>query len=179
MSADPHDAHRNGSGEDSSTARFSFLVSFAEIAAACAIGVIAVLVSYEVTLRYLFDAPTLWTQDLCIYLLLWAAFLGLAPAERAGEHIRIDLLLKRLPGSAQQGLHIATHLIVGCFFVLVAWTGFEAVIQSYTYGRQSLSLFPVPMWIPQMCVPVGAGLMATECFRRARHARSETTGQAR
>lgn len=171
----PDDA-TNESGGGQSTGPLSLVISFAETLAAGAIGAIALLVFYEVALRYLFNSPTLWTQDLCIYLMLWGAFLGLAPAERAGEHIRIDLLLKKLPGRIQHWLGIATHILVGGFSVLVAWSGLDAAIQSYTYGRESLSLFPVPMWIPQMCIPVGMGLMAVECFRRAWCARTELAG---
>jgi C4-dicarboxylate transporter, DctQ subunit len=151
---------------------FGTLVSAAELLAALGISAIAVLVAYEVVSRYLFGLPTLWTQDLSIYLLLWAAFLGLAPTERAGEHIRIDLLVKTLPARAQQWLQVGTHLVVACFVLLVAWSGLETALQSYKYGRQSLSLFPVPMWIPQACVPVGMTLMAIECLRRAWRATS-------
>ena len=141
--------------------------SAAEYAAAAAIGVIALLVAYEVAARYVFDAPTLWNQDLCIYLLLWAAFLGLAPAERAGEHIRIDLLFSKLPPRARHWIELLTYLAVAGFALLVAWTGAEAALQSYHFGRRSLSLFSVPMWIPQSCVPVGMALMAIESIKRA------------
>lgn len=184
MSAGPQDArpdhqldpsqHAAGEGgANSSIDPFGIVVLSAELLAACGIGAIAVLVSYEVGLRYLFGSPTLWTQDLCIYLLLWSAFLGLAPAERAGEHIRIDLLVNKLPLRAHRWLQLATCLAVAGFALLVAWSGLEAALQSYKYGRQSLSLFSIPMWIPQACVPVGMSLMAIECLRRARRTRSQ------
>lgn len=143
-----------------------FTVS-AEILAAAAVGAIVVLVVYEVVARYVFNAPTLWTQDVCIYLLLWAAFLGLAPAERAGEHIRIDLAINRLKPPARRRLELATCLMVAAFAGLAAWKGLEVALQSYKFGRRSVSLFSVPMWIPQAALPVGAGLLALEALRRA------------
>lgn len=150
----------------------------AEYAAATATGAIALLVASEVVARYVFGAPTLWSQDLCIYLMLWAAFLGLAPAERAGEHIRVDLMLTKLPPRARHWIEIITYLAVAGFATLVAWTGAEAAMQSYQYGRRSLSLFSVPMWIPQSCVPVGMGLMAIEAVKRAWRARASLRGPA-
>lgn len=145
----------------------SRLTVSAEILAAGAVGAIVVLVVYEVVARYVFNAPTLWTQDVCIYLLLWAAFLGLAPAERAGEHIRIDLAINRLKPLARRRLEFATCLIVAAFAGLAAWKGLEVALQSYKFGRRSVSLFSVPMWIPQAALPVGAGLLALEALRRA------------
>ncbi len=139
----------------------------AEAIAAAAIGLIVVLVAYEVVARYAFGAPTVWTQDVCIYLMLFAAFLGMAPAERAGDHIRVDLAVSRLSPQARTWLHLATALGVAAFAAIVAWAGLEAAIQSYTYGRRSLSLLSIPMWIPQASVPLGMGLMALEALRRA------------
>lgn len=143
------------------------LTRSAEVLAATSIGAIVVLVVYEVISRYVFNAPTLWTQDLCIYLLVWAAFLGLAPAERAGEHIRIDLAINRLKPPQRRRLEIATCLAVAGFAALAAWKGLEVALQSFNFGRRSVSLFSVPMWMPQVAVPVGAGLLALEALRRA------------
>lgn len=143
------------------------LTALAETVAAAAIGIIVVLVAYEVVARYAFGAPTVWTQEVCIYLLLFAAFLGMAPAERAGDHISIDLAVARLPPRMQARLSVANYLAVAAFSALVAWTGLEAVLQSYRYGRHSLSLLAVPIWIPQTCVPLGMALMTLEALRRA------------
>ena len=143
------------------------LTSLAETLAAIAIGIIVVLVTYEVLARYVFIAPTIWTQDVCIYLLLLAAFLGMAPAERAGDHISVDLAVSKLRPRAQAILRAIICVGAAGFFALVAWTGLEASIQSYTYGRRSLSLLSIPMWIPQLCVPVGMTLLTAEALRRA------------
>ena len=143
------------------------MTNLAETLAAIAIGIIVVLVTYEVVARYVFNAPTIWTQDVCIYLLLLAAFLGMAPAERAGDHISVDLAVKKLQPGAEASLRAAICIGAAGFFALVAWTGLEASIQSYTYGRRSLSLLSVPMWIPQLCVPIGMTLLTAEALRRA------------
>lgn len=127
---------------------------------------ITTLVLYEIGARYLFDAPTIWSQDLSIYLFLWFAFLGLGPTERAGHHIRIDLLYVKLPAAPRRTLEVATYLCVTAFALVAAWYGAEAAMQSLRFGRRALSLFSVPLWIPQLSLAVGMLIMALEAGRR-------------
>lgn len=143
------------------------LVDWIEGLAGAMVLAITGIVFYEIFVRYLFDAPTLWAQDVSVYLLLWVAFLGLAPAEKSGQHIRIDLVYTRLPAVVRGWLEIAMHLAVAGFALVAAWSGTAIVIQSLRLGRKSMSLFTVPMWIPQLALPVGFLLLAVVCLARA------------
>jgi TRAP-type C4-dicarboxylate transport system permease small subunit len=127
---------------------------------------ITALVLYEVGARFLFNAPTIWSQDLSIYLFLWFAFLGLGPTERAGHHIRIDLLHTKLPGGTRRVVEALTYLGVTAFALVAAYYGAEAAMQSLRFGRRALSLFSVPLWIPQLSLAVGMLIMAAEAARR-------------
>ena len=130
--------------------------------ALCAALILALcaVVLYEIAARYLFDAPTIWAQEISVYLLLACAFFGFAPTMYAGEHIRIDLLVKRL-GRARSALELATCLAIA------AWGGYETVLQSLRFGRRSLTLLAVPVWIPQLVVPVGMLLLCAAALVRA------------
>jgi TRAP-type C4-dicarboxylate transport system permease small subunit len=128
---------------------------------------IAAITLYEIVSRALFDSPTLWAQDVSVFLLIGLAFIGLLPTDRAGRHIRIDVWYKRLSLPAQHALERLAYLATAAFAALAAWTGGEIVLQSVRYGRRTLSLFSVPLWIPQSALVVGFALFALECLRRA------------
>ena len=59
------------------------------------------------------------------------------------------------------------------FAATAAWSAGGVVAQSLRLGRRSLSLIPIPMWIPQTALVVGLGLFGLECIRRAMRAVTE------
>lgn len=120
---------------------------------------IGAIVSYEVIARSVFNAPTIWSQEIAVYLLIACAFFGYAPTMQAGEHIRIDLLIKRFRETTRQVVELLTCICIAVFAGIAAWGGFEMMAQSFRYGRKSLTLLAVPVWIPQLLVPVGMVLL--------------------
>ena len=148
--------------------------------ALCAALILALcaIVLYEIAARYLFGAPTIWAQEISVYLLLACAFFGFAPTMHAGEHIRIDLLVKRLGANARSALELATCLAVAAFAAVAAWGGYETVLQSLRYGRRSLTLLAVPVWIPQLVVPLGMLLLCAAALLRAWQAARELRRRA-
>jgi len=119
-----------------------------------------VAVVYEIAARSLFDEPTIWAQEVSVYLLIALAFLGLAPTHAADEHIRIDLLTRRLGPRVQLLLRAATLVAIATYSAVAAYGGIEMVRQSLRFGRRSLTLLSVPVWIPQLLIPLGMGLLA-------------------
>lgn len=136
---------------------------------ACAALILAIfaIVMYEIVARFVFNEPTIWSQEISVYLLVACAFLGMAPTMHAGEHIRVDLLVKRLPAAARDAIALAASLAVAAFAAVAAWGGIEAVAHSFNYGRRSLTLLSVPVWIPQLVVPVGMALLLAVALLRA------------
>ena len=128
----------------------------------CALAILgmAVTVSFEIIARYFFDAPTTWSQEISVYLLIALALLGLAPTLSADEHIRIDLLTLRLPVALQRWLRITALAAIAVYAAIAAYGGYEMVRQSLRFGRRSLTLLEIPVWIPQLLIPIGMGLLA-------------------
>jgi C4-dicarboxylate transporter, DctQ subunit len=138
-----------------------------EIGCGACLILIAAFTLYEVVCRYIFDSPTQWSQDFSIYLMIWCAFLGLTPTDIAGQHIRIDVWYKRLSARPRAALELLIYIAMTGFAATAAWSAGGVVGQSIRLGRRSLSLIPIPMWIPQTALVVGLGLFGLECIRRA------------
>lgn len=137
-----------------------------ELSCGACLVLIAALTLYEIACRYVFDSPTQWTQDFSIYLMIWCAFLGLMPTDMAGQHIRIDIWYKRLATRPQILLELFVYISMAGFAAVGAWAGGGLATQSLRLGRRSLSLIPIPMWIPQAALVIGLGLFCLECVRR-------------
>ena len=73
--------------------------------------VMGVILFYEVVCRYFFNAPTIWVQEVAIYLYMWTMLAGSSYALQNGKHVRIDLILERLSKRTQSFFEACTSII--------------------------------------------------------------------
>ena len=101
------------------------------------------LTAADVTLRYVFNKPITGAFDLTVYMmvLLFAFALPYCAAKRS--HIRVDLLLGRLPEKAQTIINSITAPLGLGFFVMIAWQSIVyMLIQRETNIASSVLLIP-------------------------------------
>ena len=85
----------------------------------CLVLPLAIVMFYEVVLRFFFDLPTFWAFELS-YMMTGAHFaLGIAYVMREGRHIRIDFLYTRFSVRIKAVINILINTIF--LFPLIAW----------------------------------------------------------
>jgi len=133
---------------------------------ACCIGLICLLVICQVLLNLLDRLSTLLTgsaigltipsyADFTGFLLAAASFLSLAYSLRQGAHIRVVLLIGRLPEKLQRLVEIwciACGLAISLYFT---WYTAALTYESYAYHDLSSGMIAVPLWIPQTPMLLG------------------------
>lgn len=121
-------------------------------------------------------------NELAGYAMAAASFLALAPTLRAGGHIRVQLLLGALPPAARRWLELWCIAMSLALVGYLAWWSVDLARQSYVFGDVSPGLLPVPLWIPQGLMALGAVTLAlgliealVDCLRGRTppHARGE------
>jgi C4-dicarboxylate transporter, DctQ subunit len=121
--------------------------------------IIAVLISADVLLRYFFNSPLLFVDEVASFLLVLVIFGGLAYTARCGAHVRVDLVTAHLPPALRAWLR-AGGLALGIVFILVvSWTTLQSALTAYRYGRVSTVML-YPLWVPMMLIPAGLILMS-------------------
>ncbi len=98
-------------------------------------------------------------DEVATYCMAGSAFLGLAATWRAGVHVRMELLVTRVPGMAGrllQMLALAITLLACAYF---AWYATRFAWLSYAMNDVSQGLLPIPLWIPQLSMVVGLLLL--------------------
>jgi TRAP-type C4-dicarboxylate transport system permease small subunit len=89
-----------------------------------------------------------------------STFFGLAHTFRRGAHVRINLLVDRLPQRFRQPVEILNCLIGTAVVSFLAWNVIALAIQSYQFNDVSPGLMAVPFWIPQAGVAFGVTVLA-------------------
>lgn len=129
---------------------------------------IAALTLFQVVGR-LVGAAVPDAGELAGYAMAAAIFLSLAYTLRRGGHIRVNLLLAHVRPGLRRALEywcLAALATVGALF---AWFSVKLVVDSYTMGDVSTGMLSVPLWIPQLSMPVGAILLELAAIEELLH----------
>jgi TRAP-type C4-dicarboxylate transport system permease small subunit len=84
-----------------------------------------------------------------------STFFGLAHTFRRGAHVRISLIVDRLPVRFRRGVEIFNCLLGAAVVSFLAWHVSQLALQSYQYNDISPGLLAMPFWIPQTGVALG------------------------
>src|SRR5207244_1137160 len=89
----------------------------AGLLAGVAVLVLAVLISFDVLMRYFLDRPQLFVDEIGLFLLLRVVFAAAAQMFRAGRHIRVDSVRTHMPLRTTVSLRLF-NLALGIVFLL-------------------------------------------------------------
>jgi TRAP-type C4-dicarboxylate transport system permease small subunit len=121
--------------------------------AAALLGVIACLGLYQVLMRFVFNQPSPWTEELIGRLLIWTVALGVVAAFRQGALVSVDLMLRLSRGAWRR---IARWLILSAslfFLGILAWFGFDL---AWRIRFQTFAALPISISWAYLALPVGA-----------------------
>ena len=67
------------------------------------LGILAMglILTYEVVCRYFFGSPTIWAQEIAIYLYMWTMLAAASYTLQTRKHVHVDLVTERLSPRAQ------------------------------------------------------------------------------
>lgn len=128
--------------------------------------VIGCIVSYEVFMRYLFNAPTTWVLEISIYLCLACVFLAGGYALREKHHIYVDVITNKLTERNQILFQIVSLTISLIYTAVLTWMGGEMAIHSFIMNEVSPTVINVPVVIPHALVPIGGFMLVVEFVRQ-------------
>lgn len=110
----------------------------------------------QVVLRFFFHSAAAWAEETAVYGMIFAVYLGATMAVRERAHIRITLLISRLPRALQVGcVVLADALWVGfVLFMITQTTTYTQLLFNVTYQTPGLGIEQrwIQMFIPMLFV---------------------------
>ncbi len=137
------------------------------LVAGAVIGFTALIVIYEVVMRYLIKRPTTWVNDISEILLVYCTFLGAAWVLRVGGHIKVDIVVTLMRQRHQVFMGIIQDILSLFFCVVFTWITWASFWDSIvTQERTAGGLFSVPLWAVYGVIPLGALLLSLQLIRQ-------------
>ena len=123
-----------------------------------------VALTLQVFMRFVVGQALSWSEELALACFSWSMLLALALGVRDGIHVRMELLIDRLPASMRHRAEGAIALAVAALGVVIAWAGVGYVRDSL--GTTSAAIgYPIA-WL-YACAPVCGALIALFGVERA------------
>jgi TRAP-type C4-dicarboxylate transport system permease small subunit len=123
---------------------------------------VAGLVILAVVLRYVFNDPLTWGEELIVALFTWMVFVGAAAAVRSNLHIRIDVMAPVFRNPRMNWLNVLTVLLGILIIVVMIWACYEQVLQELVVESPMLGVSKA--WFAA-AMPVGLALMLIHVLR--------------
>ena len=134
----------------------NLVLFFCKYAIILMVPVMTGIIFLQVVLRYVFQSPFSWAEELARYLLIWITCLGSAYAIRDGMHISIRYLQTKLKNSAQTVVTVVVYVMTLGFFIYCIK---EGILFSIAQWSQRSTAMQIPMTIPYIAIPIGFGIM--------------------
>lgn len=124
---------------------------------------IGLFIAWEVLLRYAFNAPTIWVDEVARIFQIWATLLAGAYLVQKRELIVIDILFRNPATLARRVSETLSILLIALFCAVTAKHGFDLWLKATLAGHTTDSFLAPPKWLTHGALWAGFGLMLIQC----------------
>lgn len=129
---------------------------------------IGFMLLYEVVARYVFNAPTIWAEELSRLFQIWASWLAAAWLLKSRQLIAVGILAGRLPPALERLRAVFVLAVIALVAAGGLVWGVRIVAESVRFGRKTATMLDLPLWISEVAVPVGCALLLVQVVAEAR-----------
>ncbi len=124
--------------------------------AAAIMGVLALIVCWQVFARYVLQKSPVWVEEFSVTAIMWIGLLGAAAAVWTGDHMRLEWVTKRLPKRYGLALEILIDAAIGYFAAFLLSNGRLLTEATWT---SRMSTIPLPLGLTYLVLPIAAAFM--------------------
>lgn len=124
--------------------------------------IITGILMYEITMRYVFNAPTIWAHETCQHLFASFSMLAGAYVLLYRQHIKVDVIYARFSPRGRAIIDSITYLFFFLFCGLMLYHGIKIAAHSVQLMEVSFSPFAPPIWPLKLTIPIAAFLIVLQ-----------------
>ena len=131
-------------------------------AAGC-MALLCIITFSNVLVRYLTNVSFAFTEEISVFLLLVLTLVGSVSAFVEGRHVRITLLVDKLPNAGKAVCSCLEWSANVAMFALLAWTGYRMAMDDFEFEVTSPGL-GLPQWLYTAWLPLLSALIVLRLF---------------
>lgn len=122
----------------------------------CLFVVMVAAIVWQVFARYMLEQPTVWSEELARYLMVWVTMLGSAYVLGRGDHVAVTVFVDPLPEPIRHAIALLRDTLTIGLMGALAWYGYGFAMLG---GRKISTGLGLSMTYPYLAVPLGAVLI--------------------
>jgi len=125
-----------------------------------------VLIVAEIIGRNLFGVSMVGADEIASFAVIWSVFFTASIAVKRNLHVRIDIIFTLVPPALARWLDAFGTTLSLLFATYLMYSGAYLAYESWFFGEMTMTMLRLPLWIPQLIVPLGGFLLALRLFQR-------------
>ncbi len=125
-------------------------------AVAVVLGLVAILICWQVFARYVLNAGSYWIEEFSVTAMMWIGLLGSAACVWSGSHMSVELVVKRFPPGVRVWVEVIIDVIVALFALFLCTQGW---VLAETTMTSTMTSIPLPIGVSYLAIPVAGALM--------------------
>jgi TRAP-type C4-dicarboxylate transport system permease small subunit len=142
--------------------RFGLTAVLEYTSMACVI-IMALLVIAQVILRYVFNDPLTWSEEMSRIVFIYLAFIGIGAAYGRRRHMFIDVIVNALPAGAKRAVRFGVVGVASAFLLAVILITFRSIAELYRVEIATPAL-EYPMALVYLVIPVGLSALIAQMW---------------
>ncbi len=114
-----------------------------------------IIIFWAVLCRYVLNLGQLWVEEVAIAFMVWSVFLGCNLAINENAHIKLDIILKKIPSNYKKWVMIVIYIGMLFFLAILLKYGLELV---YILRMSRSPALRFKMYWLVSSIPIGFGL---------------------
>ncbi|MDW5376450.1 TRAP transporter small permease [Halomonas sp. HP20-15] len=139
------------------TSRVALIVAVLMLVVSVALGF------YQVLTRFVFDAPSTWSEVMSRSAMIWCVFLGAAASFRGGYMMAVEVIYKLVPVRALVWLEL---LVALCCLIVLTILVYFGTLMTIRVSSQTLSGMGISIAWAYAAIPVGAAFSVLAVLAR-------------
>ena len=144
--------------------RFAELLTTAlEYLSMACVTIMAILVVAQVVLRYVFNDPLTWSEEMARILFIYLAFVGIGAAYGRRRHMFIDALILELPATLKRIVEFSVVGIASAFLIAVIVITLRSIVELHRMDITTPAL-DYPMALVYLVIPLGMSALIAQMW---------------
>lgn len=108
----------------------AFVTGFEDNVAAALLGLLLIVMCWQVLTRYVLGAPSDWSEEAARYLYVYVVFLGTSAGISDRRHVSIAYFTEMLRPGMRLAVSLLVDVLILAFLAIMVWWGFKATLRN-------------------------------------------------
>ena len=130
---------------------------FMEVFSVTSLAIMLSLTVFQVVMRYVFNKPTSWSEEITLFALVWFGYVAMAIGVRKDTHISLEFLYDNLGDKGKKALDIFRYSLLLALAVMMTIYAFPMIKIGLTNNMPATGISRAVLYAPAL---VGGLLMS-------------------